>query len=92
MDQIVDIASLATVIGATAAAGIITEFVKRLGPSTWGGPVYRRVAAASGVAVMVGAVVLSEAASVVSVALATLNGMIAGAAASQAYESITAAE
>jgi hypothetical protein len=86
MDQLTDIATLSTVAGATVGAGIITQMVKILGPSSWGGAVYRRVAALAGITLMVLAAILGGDWAIAELVLATLNGAIAGAAASAGYD------
>ena len=84
--DLVDITTLGTVAGATAGAVVITQFVKVLGPDRWSGGFYRRIAAISGVLLMLAALIASGEVVLAGVVLAVLNGMIAGAAASASYD------
>lgn len=77
--------TLATIAGASIAAGVFTEFVKKFWASM-SDQAYRMVSAASGLLVVEGAYLLSGVINIQGIILAGFVGMQAGLAASQAYE------
>ena len=74
---------LATVPVAVAIALVVVQFAKLF--ASWGTVGWKRLSAVTAVVVMVGATILGGA-DVLAVVLAAVNGLVAGVAASEAFD------